>query len=50
MKIGAVGRIHFAIGGVAREIGRQVSARGGDGGLYVARRGVDVAIQIELQA
>ena len=46
---GRIGRIHLAVIGVVGEIGRQVAAGGGDGRLHVARRGVDVAVQIELQ-
>ena len=44
-----IGRIHFAVGRVIGKIGRQVAAGGVDGGLNVARRSVDVPVQIELQ-
>ena len=44
-----VGRIDLAIGRVARQVGGQIAAGGVDGGLHVARGGVDVAVQIELQ-
>ena len=46
---GRVGRIHFAVRRVVGKIGWQVAAGGVDGGLYIARGRVDVAIQIELQ-
>ena len=45
-----VGGIDFAIGGLAGKIGGKLAARGVDGGLHVARGGVDVAVQIELQS
>ena len=44
-----VGGIDFAVGRVARQVGRQVSARGVDGRLHVARRAVNVPVQIKLQ-
>ena len=44
-----VGGIDFAIGRIARQVGGQIGARGIDGGLHVARRAVDVAVQIKLQ-
>ena len=45
---GRVGGIHFAIGGIGREVRGQISSRGIDGGLDVARRAIDVATEIEL--
>ena len=39
-----VSGIHFAIRGLAREVGGQLTARSVDGGLYIASGGVDVAI------
>ena len=47
--IGRIGGIDFAVGRDAGQVGRQLAARGVDGGLHVARGGVDIAIQIELQ-
>ncbi len=44
-----IGRIHFAVGGIIRQVRGQVPASGVDGGLYIARRGVDVAVEIELE-
>ena len=44
-----IGRVHFPVGRVVGKIGGQVAAGGVDGGLDVARRGVNVAVQIELQ-
>ena len=44
-----VGRIDLAVGRIARQVGRQLAAGRVDGGLHVARGGVDVAVQIELQ-
>ena len=46
---GRIGRIHLAVGGIAGQVGRQVAAGGIDGRLHVARRRVDIAVQIELQ-
>ena len=47
---GRVRRIYFAVGGIARQIGRQLAARRIDGGLHIACRGIDVAVEIELQS
>ena len=44
-----VGRIHFAPVRIARKIGGKLAARRVDGRLNVARRRVDIAVQIELQ-
>ena len=44
-----VGRIDLFVGRIARQIGGQLAARRVDGGLHVARGGIDVAVQIELQ-
>jgi hypothetical protein len=44
-----IGRIDFAVGRVARQIGRQIGARGVDRRLHVARGAVDVAADVELQ-
>ncbi len=44
-----LGGIHLAVARIVGQIGRQISARGVDGRLHVARRGIDVAIQLELQ-
>ena len=44
-----IGGIHFPVAGLAGQIGGKLAARGVDGGLHVARGGVDIAIQIELQ-
>ena len=44
-----VGGIDFALGRVARQVGRQISARGVDRRLHVARRAVNVPVQIKLQ-
>ena len=49
MKIGRIGGIDFAVGGIAGQIAGQVAAGGGDGCLHVARRRIDIAAQIELQ-
>ena len=46
---GRIGRIHLAVGGIVRKVGGQIAAGGVDGRLHVARGGVDVAVQIELQ-
>ena len=43
-----VGGIDLAIGRIAGQIGGQISARRIDGGLHVARRRIDVAVQVEL--
>ena len=45
-----VGRVGLAVGRVAAQGGRQVGARGVDRGLHFARGGVDLAVQVELQA
>ena len=44
-----VGRIDLAVGRIARQIGRQIGARGVDRRLDVARGAVDVAVDVELQ-
>src|SRR5207249_8730310 len=44
-----VGRIHLAVGGIARQAGGQLAARGVDRSLHVARGAVDVAVEVELQ-
>jgi hypothetical protein len=44
-----VGRIDLAVGGRRRQILRQLAAGGIDSGLYVLRRRIDVAVQVELQ-
>ena len=44
-----VGRVHFFVSRVARQIGWQLAARRIDGGLHVSCGRVDVAVQIELQ-
>ena len=44
-----LGGIHLAVAGITGQIGRQIAARRVDGRLHIARRGVDVAIQFELQ-
>ena len=49
IRIGASAGIHFAIGWIARQVRGQLAARRIDGGLHVARGGIDVAVQIELQ-
>jgi hypothetical protein len=43
----SAGLILRNVGG--RQVGRQLAARGVDGGLHVQRGGVDVAVQVELQ-
>ena len=48
-KDGRVGRIGLAIGRLAGKIGRKLAARGIDSSLHIARGGIDVAIEIELQ-
>ena len=45
-----IGGVHLAIGRIARQVCRKIAARGVDRRLHVARRGVDVAIEIELQS
>ena len=45
---GRVGGIDFAIGGIGRQVGGQIRARGVDGGFDVARGAVDIATEIEL--
>ena len=47
--IGASAGFTLRYVGIVRQVGRQLPARGVDGGLHVARRGVDVAVEIELQ-
>ena len=47
---GRIGRIHLAVGGIVGQVGGQIAAGGVDGGLHVARGGIDVAVEIELQA
>ena len=47
--IGEVRGIDFAIGRIAAQVGGQIGARGVDGGLDVARRAVDVAVEAELK-
>src|SRR5579859_6256665 len=44
-----VGGIYLAIAGLAGKVGGELTARGVNGGLHVASRGVDVAIEIELK-
>ena len=44
-----VGRIDLAVGRIARQVGRQIGARGVDRRLHVARGAVDVAVEVELQ-
>ena len=44
-----VGRIDLSIGRLARQCRRQLAGGGVDGGLHVARGGVDIAVQVELQ-
>ena len=44
-----IGGIDLSIGRLARQSCRQLPGRGVDGGLRVARGGVDIAIQVELQ-
>ena len=44
-----VGRIDLFVGGLARQSRRQLPGCGVDRGLHVARSGVDIAIQVELQ-
>ena len=45
-----VGGIDFAVGGVVGKICRQIGASSVDRGLNVARRAVNVAVQIKLQS
>ncbi len=45
---GRVGRIDLAVVGIVGQIRRQIVASRVDGGLHVTRRGIDVAVQIEL--
>ena len=44
-----VGRVDLAVVRAERQVGRQLAAGGVDGRLHVARRRVDVAVEIELQ-
>ena len=44
-----IGRVHFFVGWVARQIGRQLAARRVDRGLHVACGRIDIAVQVELQ-
>ncbi len=46
---GRIGRIHLAIAGIGRQVGGQVSSSRVDAGFDVARGGVDIAAQVELQ-
>ena len=46
---GRIGRVHLAVDGIARQVGRQLAARRVNGGLHVARRGVNAAVEVELQ-
>ena len=48
-KDGRVRRVHFAIGRLARQVGGKLAAGGVDGCLDIARGGVDIAAEIELQ-
>ena len=50
MRIGRVGGVGLAVAGILRQVRRQLAARGVDGGLHVARGGIDVAIEIELES
>ena len=43
-----VRRVDLPVGRVAGQVGRQVRARGVDGGFHVAGRAVDVAVEVEL--
>ena len=43
-----IGGIHLAVGGIGRQVGRQIGPRRVDGGLHVAGGAVDVAAQVEL--
>ena len=49
MRIGRIRGIHLAVGGRSGQVLRQLSARRIDAGLHVLGRGIDVAIQVELQ-
>ena len=49
IRIGESAGIDLAVGRIAGQVGGQIAAGGVDGGLDVARGGVDVAVQIELQ-
>ena len=44
-----VGRVDLAVGGARRQVGGQLAAGGVDRRLHVARRAIDVAIEVELQ-
>ena len=44
-----IGRVDLAIRRIARQVRRQLAARRIDGRLHVARRGIDIPVQIELQ-
>ena len=44
-----IGRVGLAVGRIAAQRGRQVGARGIDGRLHFARRGIDLAVQFKLQ-
>ena len=46
---GRVRRIDLAIEWIARQIGRQLAARGVDRRLHIARGRIDVPVQVELQ-
>ena len=45
-----IGRIDFSVRRVARKVGGQVPPGAVDGGLHVARRGVDASIHFKLQS
>ena len=44
-----VGRVDLPVRRIVRQIRRELTARGIDGGLHVARRGVDVPVEVELE-
>ena len=46
---GRIGGIHLAVVRIVRQVGGQIAAGCVDGGLHVARGGIDVAVEIELQ-
>ena len=46
---GRVGRVDLAVGRPRRQVGGQLAAGGVDRRLHVARGGVDVAVEVELE-
>ena len=49
IRMGASAGIHLPVIRIAGQVGRKLAAGSVDGGLHVASRGIDVAVEIKLQ-